>query len=213
MIPVLSCPSSPAADGPVSNYAGVHHHVEAPIDADNSGVLFLNSKLSFEDLRDGAAYTLFIGEKRTGYVEDLGWMSGTSATLRNTGTPLNGLFPANQSVPAASRGVPAPGYDLRHAPLDRKRRRRLRRRPAFPSPSPRKTPRRSRRRSVHQSRRQPRRPAVRRRIRQPPSTAASSSPSATAPCDSLAIRSASRLSSNSPTARTASCRRTTTIER
>jgi prepilin-type processing-associated H-X9-DG protein len=37
-------------------------------------------------------------------------MSGTSATLRNTGTPLNGLFPANQSVPAASRGVPAPGY-------------------------------------------------------------------------------------------------------
>jgi prepilin-type N-terminal cleavage/methylation domain-containing protein/prepilin-type processing-associated H-X9-DG protein len=105
MIPTLSCPSSPAADAPVSSYAGVHHHVEAPIDADNSGVLFLNSKLSFEDLRDGPAYTLFIGEKRTGYFEDLGWMSGTSATLRNTGTPLNGDLPA-------SRGVPAPGYTL-----------------------------------------------------------------------------------------------------
>jgi prepilin-type processing-associated H-X9-DG protein len=65
-------------------------------------VLFLNSKLAFEDLRDGPSYTLFIGEKRAGYAEDLGWMSGTSATLRNTGTPLNGETPA-------SRGVPAPG--------------------------------------------------------------------------------------------------------
>jgi prepilin-type processing-associated H-X9-DG protein len=32
-------------------------------------------------------------------------MSGTSATLRNTGTPLNGELPATQ-------GVPAPGYTL-----------------------------------------------------------------------------------------------------
>ncbi len=113
MIPTLNCPSSPAGDAPTSNYAGVHHHVEAPIDADNSGVLFLNGKLSFEDLRDGPAYTLFIGEKRTGYVEDLGWMSGTSATLRNTGTPLNGDLPASRGVRSAELAAsPAPGYML-----------------------------------------------------------------------------------------------------
>jgi prepilin-type N-terminal cleavage/methylation domain-containing protein len=89
MIPLLTCPSSPAADAPVSSYAGVHHHKESPIDADNTGVLYLNSKLGFDDLRDGAAYTLLLGEKYGGYFEDLGWISGTSATLRNTGAPLN----------------------------------------------------------------------------------------------------------------------------
>ncbi len=90
LISTLVCPSSWADDAPVSSYAGVHHHLEAPIDADNTGVLFLNSRLTFDDLRDGAAYTLFVGEKLLGYSEDLGWLSGTSATLRNTGTPLNG---------------------------------------------------------------------------------------------------------------------------
>jgi prepilin-type processing-associated H-X9-DG protein len=76
-------------DSPASSYAGVHHDKEAPIDADNTGVLFLNSRLAFEDLRDGAAYTFFIGEKGMTTGDDLGWLSGTRATLRNTGAPLN----------------------------------------------------------------------------------------------------------------------------
>jgi prepilin-type processing-associated H-X9-DG protein len=41
-----------------------------------------------DDLTDGAAYTLLLGEK---YIDefDLGWLSGTPATLRNTGRELN----------------------------------------------------------------------------------------------------------------------------
>jgi prepilin-type N-terminal cleavage/methylation domain-containing protein/prepilin-type processing-associated H-X9-DG protein len=97
MIQTLMCPSWPGMDAPISCYAGVHHDKEAPIDVDNNGVLFLNSKITFDDLRDGSAYTLFVGEKNTDEVTDLGWMSGTPGTLRNTGTlinaPLNPLAP------------------------------------------------------------------------------------------------------------------------
>ena len=62
--------------------------MEAPIDVDNRGVFFLNSQITRDDLKDGAAYTLFIGEKHVDDA-DLGWLSGTSGTLRNTGSPLN----------------------------------------------------------------------------------------------------------------------------
>jgi len=86
---MLTCPSSSAVMWPFSHYAGCHHDVEAPIDADNRGVFFLNSQLARDDLKDGAAYTLFIGEKVPDDF-DLGWISGTSSTLRNTGSPLNG---------------------------------------------------------------------------------------------------------------------------
>ncbi len=86
--PFLVCPSA-ANRGPFSNYAGVHHHVEAPIDDDNLGVFFLNSQISYLDVSDGAANTLFVGEKFVTTPGDLGWMSGTRATLRNTGTPIN----------------------------------------------------------------------------------------------------------------------------
>jgi prepilin-type N-terminal cleavage/methylation domain-containing protein len=72
----------------MSNYAGCHHDVEAPIDADNHGVLFLNSHIRDKDVTDGPSHTIYVGEK-LGSQKDLGWMSGTRATLRNTGTPLN----------------------------------------------------------------------------------------------------------------------------
>jgi prepilin-type N-terminal cleavage/methylation domain-containing protein/prepilin-type processing-associated H-X9-DG protein len=86
-ISLLNCPSSPA-DGPYSSYAGCHHDTEAPIDANNRGVFFLNSQITRDDLKDGAAYTMFLGEKiPDGF--DLGWLSGTAATLRNAGSPLN----------------------------------------------------------------------------------------------------------------------------
>ena len=87
-IELLICPSCPANDSPFSNYAGCHHDVEAPIDVNNRGVLFLNSKITRDDLKDGAGYTIFLGEKLPDDY-DLGWLSGTPATLRNTGTPLN----------------------------------------------------------------------------------------------------------------------------
>ena len=87
---ILTCPSSTAmSDIAVSDYAGVHHDVEAPINVDQHGVLFLNSGLSHDDVTDGMRYTLFFGEKISEEDDDLGWMSGTRATLRNTGTPMN----------------------------------------------------------------------------------------------------------------------------
>jgi len=85
-LPLLECPSQPIWRGGYSAYAGVHHDVEAPIDVNNNGVFFLNSRVAYDDVTDGVAWTLFLGEKP---VEqgDLGWMSGTNATLRNTGIP------------------------------------------------------------------------------------------------------------------------------
>jgi type II secretory pathway pseudopilin PulG len=88
-IGLLNCPSYPGVGGPISCYAGVHHHRERPIDENNRGVLFLNSKLTADDLSDGASYTLLVGEKSVRGYQDLGWMSGTAATLRNAGGPLN----------------------------------------------------------------------------------------------------------------------------
>lgn len=87
-IGLLTCPSQWSAAGGYSAYAGVHHEVEAPIDVNNHGVFFLNSRVTYEDITDGSAFTLFIGEKIS-EPGDLGWMSGTRATLRNTGVALN----------------------------------------------------------------------------------------------------------------------------
>lgn len=88
-ISLLFCPSSPSNQYPGSCYAGVHHDQEAPIDTTNNGILFLNSRLQFRDLVDGAAYTLAIGEKLLEPQTDLGWLSGTPATLRNLGPLIN----------------------------------------------------------------------------------------------------------------------------
>lgn len=82
---ILSCPTF-RSSGTLSDYAGVHHDVEAPIDTSNNGAFFLNSQVTYEDVSDGSSNTFFIGEKSYPNKKDLGWMSGTRATLRNTGT-------------------------------------------------------------------------------------------------------------------------------
>jgi prepilin-type N-terminal cleavage/methylation domain-containing protein len=107
-IGLLICPSLDAR-GPVSCYAGVHHHVEAPINDDNRGMLFLNSKVTFDDIRDGSAYTLLVGEKFPRGITDLGWMSGTPATLRNTGAPVNA------ELRALGRGAASDPWEQRPA--------------------------------------------------------------------------------------------------
>jgi prepilin-type N-terminal cleavage/methylation domain-containing protein len=89
-IALFKCPSYAGGQNPetpLSNYAGCHNGVEAPIDENNNGVLFLNSRIRNKDITDGAANTIFAGEK-SGSQGDLGWMSGTRATLRNCGTEL-----------------------------------------------------------------------------------------------------------------------------
>jgi prepilin-type N-terminal cleavage/methylation domain-containing protein/prepilin-type processing-associated H-X9-DG protein len=101
-------------------YAACHNDVEAPIDANNNGVFFLNSRVRLDEIEDGLAHTIFLGEKTTPG-DELGWASGTRATLRNTGTPINQTFldPSNLTLfladlagvdrPAnANENVPAP---------------------------------------------------------------------------------------------------------
>ncbi len=71
-----------------TSYAGVHHSKEAPIDVDNNGIFVLNRAISANDVTDGLSHTLMAGEKTYGGHE-LGWVSGSRATLRNTGTAPN----------------------------------------------------------------------------------------------------------------------------
>jgi prepilin-type N-terminal cleavage/methylation domain-containing protein len=103
-IPVFVCPSDVSVryGPPVSNYVGCHNDVEAPIDADNHGVLFLNSHITLNDVTDGASHTIFVGEKLAGN-GDLGWMSGTRAALRNTGTAQSWDIPSPKSPQATAK--------------------------------------------------------------------------------------------------------------
>jgi prepilin-type N-terminal cleavage/methylation domain-containing protein/prepilin-type processing-associated H-X9-DG protein len=98
---MLICPSEPNDIIGTSNYAGCHNDVEAPINTDNHGVLFLNSQIRRDDVSDGSSHTLFLSEKRV-FEGDLGWMSGTRATLRNTGTRIND---SREEIPGT--GAPA----------------------------------------------------------------------------------------------------------
>jgi prepilin-type processing-associated H-X9-DG protein len=99
------CPSDGRA-GPMS-YMGCHHDVEAPIDADNHGVLYLNSHVAYDDIADGPSYTILLGEAL--HSATLGWASGTRASLRNAGHRLN------EPDPWAMMGG-SPGPYLQNAP-------------------------------------------------------------------------------------------------
>jgi len=99
ILEVLRCPLSGSAA-----YSACHHDAEAPIDVDNRGVMFLNSSVRRDDIRDGISHTIFVGESSP---FGLGWASGTRATLRNTGTPINfaAIPPGGVSVPVSSAGI------------------------------------------------------------------------------------------------------------
>jgi prepilin-type N-terminal cleavage/methylation domain-containing protein/prepilin-type processing-associated H-X9-DG protein len=85
----LMCPSSPSErtdeSGKIAytTYAACYNDVEAPIDVDNNGLMFLNSHVRFDEIYDGSSKTLLLAEKLI-RPDDLGWVSGTRATLRNT---------------------------------------------------------------------------------------------------------------------------------
>ncbi len=100
--PDLTQPSEPA----ISTYAASHHDVEAPIDVDNNGVFYLNSRTKFSEIRDGSSNTIFVGEK-IALPLDLGWASGTRATLRNGGSfvpPAPGQLRRNEDMSAEATG-------------------------------------------------------------------------------------------------------------
>jgi prepilin-type processing-associated H-X9-DG protein len=99
-VTLFTCPSYPGSqltedkEAAVSTYAGCHHDVEAPIDTDNHGLLFLNSAIRYNEIRDGSSQTILLGEvwpevsdSEPGPLrraDSLGWVSGTRSTLRNT---------------------------------------------------------------------------------------------------------------------------------
>jgi prepilin-type processing-associated H-X9-DG protein len=89
-IATLLCPSDSGRGR--NSYAGCHHDTDAPIDTDNHGVLYLNSRVRLDDIPDGAASTILLGEARHGG-PSLGWASGTRSTLRNTGIRINAPDP------------------------------------------------------------------------------------------------------------------------
>ena len=86
---LFACPSYPGAEtnedetAARTTHAGCHNDQETPIDAKNNGLLFLNSKVRYTDILDGSSQTFLLGEYRAGE-DELGWVSGTRATLRNT---------------------------------------------------------------------------------------------------------------------------------
>ena len=85
-IGILMCPSA-SVSGSLTNgwtsYYGVHNDFETPIDVNQNGVLFLNSSVRYEQIRDGSSNTLFVVEGRVNQSSDLGWMAGTRSSLRN----------------------------------------------------------------------------------------------------------------------------------
>lgn len=102
VMPIFLCPSDGGGyqgkDIALTNYAGCQNDVETPIDVNNNGIFFLNSAVRYRDVTDGASHTIFVGERtlpRNGATSptDLGWMSGTRATLRNTGQQINSNMP------------------------------------------------------------------------------------------------------------------------
>jgi prepilin-type N-terminal cleavage/methylation domain-containing protein/prepilin-type processing-associated H-X9-DG protein len=115
----LHCPSDGSAgrggsgSGPgigvsSTNYAGCYNDVEAPIAANSKGVFFLNSHVRYEEIPDGSSSTIFLGEKPLGF-PDLGWISGTPATLRNTdGRPNFFNAPATGAVPLEPEAESSP---------------------------------------------------------------------------------------------------------
>jgi prepilin-type N-terminal cleavage/methylation domain-containing protein/prepilin-type processing-associated H-X9-DG protein len=87
------CPSDPgpnrgAGSASMTSYVGSHNDIEAPIAANNKGVLFLNSAIRYEDVSDGTSQTIVLSEKLNDGL-GLGWASGTRASLRNTGSGIN----------------------------------------------------------------------------------------------------------------------------
>ena len=107
-ISTFICPSSPenhmvsGENYPMCSYAGVTNDAEAPIDVTNNGVFYLNSRTKFAEILDGSSNTIFIGEKTSGYM-DLGWVSGTRATLR-AGSITDAATYTNQPEPSTEFG-------------------------------------------------------------------------------------------------------------
>ncbi len=107
---LLLCPSDPQArSGTVglTSYCGIHNDTETPIDVNQNGVLFLNSAIRYEQVEDGTSYTIYVTESRIDHGGELGWMSGTRASLRN------GVVWTNRGAVDAAGNVAPPEFVTR----------------------------------------------------------------------------------------------------
>ena len=107
---VLMCPSASNVPDLVygyTNYFGVHNDVETPINVNQNGVLFLNSSIRYEQIRDGSSNTFFLVEGMLTPGDDLGWISGTRSSLRNLVVIVskNGMKSASTSLTAGDEFV------------------------------------------------------------------------------------------------------------
>ncbi|MCC9600897.1 DUF1559 domain-containing protein [Stieleria sp. JC731] len=82
--PGVQCPSDILYSGNPSSYVGIHHSTTKPIDESDWGIFVLNKAVTRDDISDGLSNTMLFSEK-VSTIGDLGWLSGTRATLRNTG--------------------------------------------------------------------------------------------------------------------------------
>ncbi len=119
VIPSFLCPTdgtrytgSGSATQGSANYAACFGGDDVPIDMENNGVMYLNSSISYQRIRDGASNTILVGEKRiVPGTNELGWISGTRATLRNTGVPINRGWDLGGNVPGGGglkKPLPSP---------------------------------------------------------------------------------------------------------
>lgn len=113
IVPPYLCPSDWAEQTnqgiALGNYCGIYNDTERPIDANGNGILFLNSRVRYEQITDGSSNTFLIAEKLRG-IDELGWASGTRDSLRNmSGVNTHGTNPANLKGPADPLIVGGPG--------------------------------------------------------------------------------------------------------
>jgi prepilin-type processing-associated H-X9-DG protein len=105
---VLMCPSDPVyGETYAASYAGSIGGTSSQIDVNNTGLLYLNSSISDHQIPDGRSNTLLIGEirvARTLTESGLGWTSGTAATLRSSGVPLNSTDDSMYEIITAEAG-------------------------------------------------------------------------------------------------------------
>ena len=87
-----------------SDYVGSHGDRDGPITTDNTGVLFLNSAIGWDDITDGRSATLLIGETNTLVLGS--YLTGDAATLRPATfrrTPNERTSPSDQVTPKSRR--------------------------------------------------------------------------------------------------------------
>lgn len=108
--PGVRCPSNDRTPDNASSYVGLHHPSEKSIDASDNGVFVLNTAITRDDITDGLSNTAFVSEKLL-HFDDLGWLSGTRATLRNVGGGIETSRPLTSPPPltVGSIGSQHPG--------------------------------------------------------------------------------------------------------